>query len=73
MRLGALQRAHRERVREILDATAVFRAAEVSVALELFDDAGLELIYQNFRPPEDVGGLSIIHALFNDAIPEGLC
>jgi RimJ/RimL family protein N-acetyltransferase len=40
---------------------------------ELFDDAGLELVYQNFRPPEDVGGLSIIHALFNDAIPEGLC
>jgi ribosomal protein S18 acetylase RimI-like enzyme len=39
MRLGALQRAHRERVREILDATAVFRPAEVSVALELFDDA----------------------------------
>lgn len=39
MRLGVLQRAHRERVREILDATAVFRPAEVSVALELFDDA----------------------------------
>ena len=39
LRLGALQRAHRERLREILDATAVFRPAEVSVALELFDDA----------------------------------
>jgi len=39
MRLGALQRAHRERLREFLDATAVFRPAEVSVALELFDDA----------------------------------
>ena len=39
MRLGALERAHRERLREILDATAVFRPAEVSVALELFDDA----------------------------------
>ncbi|HEY2852141.1 MAG TPA: GNAT family N-acetyltransferase [Gemmatimonadaceae bacterium] len=39
MRLGALERTHRERVREILDATAVFRADEVSVALELFDDA----------------------------------
>ena len=37
MRLGALQRGHRERMREILDATAVFRADEVSVALELFD------------------------------------
>ena len=39
MRLGALQRAHRDRLREILDATAVFRADEVSMALELFDDA----------------------------------
>jgi ribosomal protein S18 acetylase RimI-like enzyme len=39
MRLGALERAHRERLREILDATAVFRPAEISVALELFDDA----------------------------------
>ena len=39
MRLGALEQTHRERVREILDATAVFRPAEVTVALELFDDA----------------------------------
>jgi ribosomal protein S18 acetylase RimI-like enzyme len=39
MRLGALQRTHRERLREILDATAVFRPDEVSLALELFDDA----------------------------------
>lgn len=38
MRLGALERNHRGRVREILDATAVFRPEEVSVALELFDD-----------------------------------
>lgn len=38
-RLGALQRTHRDRLREILDATAVFRADEVSMALELFDDA----------------------------------
>lgn len=39
MRLGALQQRHRGRLREILDATAVFRPDEVSVALELFDDA----------------------------------
>lgn len=39
MRLGALQRTHRGRLREILDATAVFRPDEVQVALELFDDA----------------------------------
>lgn len=39
MRLEGLQRKHRGRLREILDATAVFRAEEVSVALELFDEA----------------------------------
>ena len=38
VRLGALQRTHRERLREILDATAVFRPDEVTMALELFDD-----------------------------------
>lgn len=38
MRLGALERKHRERLRQILDATAVFRPEEVSVALELFDE-----------------------------------
>jgi ribosomal protein S18 acetylase RimI-like enzyme len=39
VRLGALQRTHRGRLREILDATAVFCADEVEIALELFDDA----------------------------------
>lgn len=38
-RLGALHSGHRTRIREILDATDVFRDAEVAVALELFDDA----------------------------------
>jgi ribosomal protein S18 acetylase RimI-like enzyme len=38
VRLGALQRGHRNRLREILDATEVFRAEEVGVALELFDE-----------------------------------
>lgn len=38
VRLGALQRGHRNRIREILDATAVFRDEEVDVALELFDE-----------------------------------
>ncbi|HKO16952.1 MAG TPA: GNAT family N-acetyltransferase [Gemmatimonadaceae bacterium] len=42
MRVGALQRAHRERLREILDATAVFRPDEVQVALELFDSSELD-------------------------------
>ena len=39
LRLGPLQRGHRNRIREILDATAVFRRDEVDVALELFDEA----------------------------------
>ncbi len=38
VRLGALQRGHRNRIREILDATSVFRDDEVAVALELFDE-----------------------------------
>ena len=38
MRFGALRLSDRERLREILDATAVFRAAEIDVAVELFDD-----------------------------------
>ena len=38
VRLGALQRGHRTRIREILDATSVFREDEVAVALELFDE-----------------------------------
>jgi ribosomal protein S18 acetylase RimI-like enzyme len=39
LRLGALHRGHRGRLREILDATTVFRADEVDVALELFDES----------------------------------
>ena len=38
VRLGALQRGHRNRIREILDATSVFRDDEVAIALELFDE-----------------------------------
>src|SRR4029077_14986219 len=38
VRLGALQRGHRNRIREILDASTVFREEEVAVALELFDE-----------------------------------
>ena len=38
VKLGALQRGHRNRIREILDATSVFREEEVRVALELFDE-----------------------------------
>lgn len=42
VRLGGLQRGHRGRLREILDATAVFRPDEVDVALELFDQSLLD-------------------------------
>jgi ribosomal protein S18 acetylase RimI-like enzyme len=37
--LGALARGHRERIREILDATGAFRPDEVDVAIELFDES----------------------------------
>jgi D-alanine-D-alanine ligase len=42
IRLAALQygAAHRTRLREILEATAVFTGEEVDVALELFDERG---------------------------------
>ena len=39
VRLGALQQSHRGRLREILDATEVFRPDEVTMALELFDES----------------------------------
>jgi ribosomal protein S18 acetylase RimI-like enzyme len=38
VKLGALQRGHRNRIREILDATSMFRDEEVAIALELFDE-----------------------------------
>jgi ribosomal protein S18 acetylase RimI-like enzyme len=38
VKLGALTKGHRNRIREILDATSVFREEEVAVALELFDE-----------------------------------
>lgn len=39
VRLGPLQREHRERVRQILESSDAFSAGEVAVALELFDAA----------------------------------
>ncbi|HTR77267.1 MAG TPA: GNAT family N-acetyltransferase [Gemmatimonadaceae bacterium] len=38
VRLGALHRGHRGRLREILDATEAFRPDEVDVAIDLFDE-----------------------------------
>ena len=38
VRVGPLAPAHRTRVRDILEATGVFRPDEVDVALELFDE-----------------------------------
>lgn len=37
--LGPLRPVHRERVRDIVSKTGAFRASEVEVALEVFDDA----------------------------------
>lgn len=37
-RLGTLHSGHRQRIREILDATDVFRDEEIDVAIELFDE-----------------------------------
>lgn len=51
--IGALQRRHRHRVREILDATSVFRDDEVAVALELFDET---FAVRPARAPYDPGG-----------------
>lgn len=39
LRLAPVKREQRARVREILESTVAFSAAEVAVALELFDDA----------------------------------
>ena len=39
VRLGAMHRGHRSRIIEILEATNAFRDEEISVALELFDEA----------------------------------
>jgi ribosomal protein S18 acetylase RimI-like enzyme len=38
VRVGPLAPAHRRRLRDILEATGVFRPAEIDVALELFDE-----------------------------------
>ncbi len=40
--LGALAPRHRDRIHEILDATAAFRPAEVDIALQLFDDRDVD-------------------------------
>lgn len=52
LRLGALQRGHRGRLREILDATDAFRDDEVDVALELFDEVFAD---GTIRAPYDPG------------------
>jgi ribosomal protein S18 acetylase RimI-like enzyme len=39
IRIGPLTRAHRARVRDIVESTGVFRPAEIDVALEVFDAA----------------------------------
>jgi RimJ/RimL family protein N-acetyltransferase len=36
---------------------------------ELFAEAGLGLVYQEFQPPDAAGGLSVVHALLNEVLP----
>ena len=65
MRLGALQRNHRGRLREILDATAVFRPEEVDVALELFDESPITPSdYEFVGAFDDAGGELLGYASF---------
>ena len=51
VRIGSLSPAHRDRLAAILAATDAFRAEEVEVALELFD----ETFPQRLTPPAGVG------------------
>ena len=59
LRLGALRARDRSRVAQILDATAVFRPDEISVALELFDEgvvtAGGEMSSGDVAPATSSG------------------
>jgi ribosomal protein S18 acetylase RimI-like enzyme len=59
LRLGALRVRDRNRVAQILDATAVFRPDEISVALELFDEgvvtAAGEMSSANVAPATSSG------------------
>ncbi|HEX7020908.1 MAG TPA: GNAT family N-acetyltransferase, partial [Gemmatimonadaceae bacterium] len=51
-RLGALHLGHRQRIREILDATDVFRNEEIDVAIGLFDET---FASRGPRAPFDAG------------------
>ena len=52
VKLAPLQRGHRERIREILEATDSFREEEIAVALELFDDTGTDYEFIGAFTPE---------------------
>ena len=67
VRLGALQRGHRNRVREILDATDVFRDEEVRVALELFDETFAGGAVRSARDPaEEVANYEFVGSFARD-------
>jgi ribosomal protein S18 acetylase RimI-like enzyme len=68
VRLGALQRGHRNRIREILDATSVFRDEEVQVALELFDET---FAAGPARAPDDPGDGVADYEFVGSFSPEG--
>lgn len=68
VKLGALQRGHRNRIREILDATSVFRDEEVAVALELFDET---FASGPARAPYDPGDGVANYEFLGSFSPEG--
>jgi ribosomal protein S18 acetylase RimI-like enzyme len=61
--LGELSVAHRPRVAEILRGSKVFSAAEIAVALELFDESVQE---RGMRNAEDAGVLSAFRVSHSD-------
>lgn len=61
VRVGALDAGQRQRIAEILRATAVFRDEEIEVALELFDEAQHSPDYVflgAFTPEDDLAGFA---------------
>src|SRR4051812_7113616 len=68
VKLGALTKGHRSRIREILDATSVFRDEEVAVALELFDET---FAAGPARAPHDPGDGGANYEFVGSFSPEG--
>jgi ribosomal protein S18 acetylase RimI-like enzyme len=66
VRLGGLHRGHRGRIHEILYATGAFRAEEIDVALELFDESCGPAVRVPFDPGAGVASYEFIGAFVHD-------